>query len=282
MTSSVADTVRHRTTGSRQGGDWKDTLGRIGLVGKGVLFTVIGLLAIQLATGDASSDTTRNGAIEWIAAQPLGKFLLVALTVSLFALAAWRLLDAVVGDPVEGDEASDRAKYAVKGVLYLALAFGALSATIANWTQSGGGGGGGGGQGSGGQQQATATVLEWPAGRWIVMAAGLAVIAYAVYMVKKHVIDEDFVQRLRVGTDSWVARFGQFGYAARSVIYGVIGYFLIQAGLTYEPGATKGMSGALQELSGKGWGQLVLWGVAFGLVAFGLYSIAEAKYRRAA
>ena len=261
-------------------GDWKETLGRIGLVGKGVLYTVIGLLAVQLAVGDASRDTSQNGAIEWLAAQPAGKFLLVALTVALFALAAWRLLDAALGDPVEGSDASDRAKFAVKGLLYLSLAVGALSATVANW--SGGGSSSGNGSGSGGQQKATATVLEWPGGRWIVAAAGLAVIGYAVHVFKKHAMDEEFLQRISVARDGAIATLGRFGYAARSVVFLVIGYFLIQAGLTYEPGTTKGLSGALQEISGKGWGQWALWAVALGLFAYGLFTLAESKYRRAA
>ena len=104
----------------------KDRLGRVGLVGKGVVYGVVGLLAIQLATGDAAEEASTGGAIEWVAEQPFGRFLLVALTVALFALAAWRFLDAAVGDPVEGGETSDRIKYAVQGVVYLALAVASL------------------------------------------------------------------------------------------------------------------------------------------------------------
>jgi hypothetical protein len=280
-TTQTMDRVR-ATARSPQRGDWKETLGRVGLVGKGVLYSVIGFLAIQLAAGDASTDTTHNGAIEWIAAQPLGKFLLVGLTVSLFALAAWRLLDAVVGDPVEGSEPSDRAKFAVKGLIYGALATGALTATVANWNGSSSGSSTGGSSGSGTNQQAAATVLEWPAGRWIVTAAGLAVIGYAIYIFKKHVVDEQFLERVSVTSDSWVAKLGRFGYAARSIVFVVIGYFLAQAGITYEPGKTRGLSGALQEISGEGWGQWLLWAVAAGLLAFGIFTIAESRYRRAA
>jgi hypothetical protein len=280
-------TMTTTSRGSSPGrGDWKETLGRIGIAGKGVLFTVIGIMAIQLAAGDVSrANATNQGAIEWIASQPLGQFLLVALTVSLFALAAWRLLDAAVGDPVEGSEPSARAKYAVKGLLYLSLAAGALTTTIAAWNSSDGqaGGQGGGAQASGGgRQQATATVLEWPAGQWIVAAIGLGVIGYAFYVFKAQTMDEKFLERIAVAPDSWVAKLGRFGYAARSVVYVVIGYFLLQAGITYEAGQTKGLSGALQEISGKGWGQWVLWGVALGLFAYGLFTLAEAKYRRAA
>jgi hypothetical protein len=258
-------------------GDWKETMGRVGLVGRGVMYAVIGLLAIQLALGNSSQEASNSGAIEWIAQQPLGKFLLVALTISLFSLAAWRLLDAVVGDPVEGDEASDRAEYAIKGVVYAALAVGALSATIANW--SGGGGGSGGSSCDSQNQEATATVLEWPAGQWIVTAVGLGIIGYAIYMFKKHVMDEEFLQRLSTSKD-WVEKLGRGGYAARSAIFLVIGWFLTQAGLTHEAGETKGLSGALQEISGQAWGQLLLLAVAVGLLAFGLFSLAEAKYRR--
>jgi hypothetical protein len=263
---------------SAANGDWKETMGRVGLVGRGVMYAVIGLLAIQLALGDASQEASNSGAIEWIAQQPLGKFLLVALTISLFSLAAWRLLDAAVGDPVEGDGASDRAEYAIKAVAYAALAVGALSATISNWN---GNGGSGGGSGDSQNQEATATVLEWPAGQWIVTAVGLGIIGYAIYMFKKHVMDEEFLQRLSTRKD-WVEKLGRGGYAGRSAIFLVIGWFLTQAGLTHEAGETKGLSGALQEISGQGWGQFLLLAVAVGLLAFGLFSLAEAKYRRAA
>ena len=72
----------------------------------------------------------------WLAQQPLGKFLLVALTVALFALALWRFLCAAMGDPAEGSEPKDRVKYAVLGVVYFLFAVATLGVTIANWTGS--------------------------------------------------------------------------------------------------------------------------------------------------
>lgn len=272
--SSVSGHVGSDTSPGR--GDWKETIGRVGLVGKGVLYTVIGLLAVQLALGGSSSQGS-SGAIEWVAEQPFGKFLLVALTVALFALAAWRLLDAVVGDPVEGSEASDRAKFALKGVLYLGLAIGALTTTIANWSAGSSSSSGG----SSTQTQAAATVMEWPAGRWLVMAVGAAIIAYALYTFKKHAVDSGFMERLDV-SDDWVETFGRAGYAAKSVIYVMIGWFFIQAGITYSPDEANGLSAALKELSGQGWGQILLWFVAIGLVGYGIFCLAEARYRRAA
>lgn len=273
MDSHRTSTDARNAAGDR---DWKETSGRVGLVGRGVMYSVIGVLAIQLALGDASEEASTSGAIEWIAQQPLGKFLLVALTASLFSLAIWRFLDAAVGDPVEGSEASNRAEYAIKAVVYASLAVGSLTATIANWNGSEGSGGGGS---ESDQQQATATVLEWPGGRWVVTAVGLAIVGYAIYMFKKHAMDQEFLQRLST-RDGWVTELGRFGYAARSAVFLVIGYFLTQAGLTHEAGQSKGLSGALQEIAGTGWGQGVLLAVAIGLLGFGLFSLAEAKYRR--
>jgi hypothetical protein len=259
-------------------GDWKETLGRVGLVGKGVVFAIVGILAIQLATGD-QENASQQGAIQWVAEQPFGKFLLVALTAALFALAAWRLLDAWMGDPVEGSEASDRVKYAVKGVLYLALAITSLSITISNWSGSGDQAAS---QSGGGNQQATATVLEWPGGRFLVGALGLFVIGYALYQVKKHAVDAGFTERLDVGEGHWITKLGRFGYAARSVVYVMVGWFFLQAAITYNPEESKGLSGALQELAGGGFGQLVLWVVAVGLLAYGLFTVLESKHRVAA
>ena len=280
---TVGTTTRMSRRSERFGdrGDWKERLGRIGLIGKGVLFGVIGLLALQIAQGDAAADATHTGAIEWVGEQPLGRFLLVALTVSLLALAAWRLLDAAVGDPVEGSETSDRVKYAVKGVVYLGLGVAAAATTAANWGGSGSSASSGS---SGGERsaEATATVLEWPMGRWLVIGVGLAVVAFALHIVKKHVVDREFLRRMSISSTSWIAGFGRFGYAARAVAYALIGWFLVQAGVAYEPQRAKGLSGTLLEVSGETWGQLLLWAVAIGLLAYGVFTLAEAKYRRAA
>lgn len=277
MTSAVRSASQLPSPGR---GDWKETLGRVGLVGKGVMFAVVGLLAVQLATGGASEEASMTGAIEWVGSQPLGKFLLVALTLSLFAMAAWRALDAWVGDPVEGSEGKDRVKYAVEAVIYAGLGVVALSQTISNWNGTAGDSRQAGAPS--GEQKAATTVFDWPGGRWLVVIAGVAAIAGAAYVLKKHVLDQEFLERLEVGGRSWVSPFGRFGYAARAVIAALVGWFLIQAGLSHDPNQAKGLSGVLQDLTGEGWGKVLLWMIAIGLIASGVFSLAEAKLRRAA
>jgi hypothetical protein len=257
-------------------GEGKQALGRLGLVGKGVVYALVGFLALHIATGDRGADASQTGAVEYVAHQPFGRFLLVALTAALFAMAAWRLIEVVTGDPVEGSEAKDRTKYAVVGLLYLALATSALSITLANWGEETSGGGQGGGQ-----QQAAAQVLDWPGGRWLVGLGGALLIALAVYTFKTHVIDKEFVERIRAAGAGWLERLGQVGYAARAVVYSIVGVFLIQAAIAFDPNKAKGLSESLASLADSSWGRVVLWAVALGLMAFGAFTLAEARYRRA-
>jgi hypothetical protein len=261
--------------------DWKEPLGRLGIVGQGVVATIIGLLAIRIAIGEKDEAATSEGAVAWLADQPFGKFLLVALTVALFALALWRFLCAVMGDPAEGSEPKDRVKYAVLGVVYLLLAIATLGITIANWTGSADTAEGAE-SGDEGSQQAASTLFDWPGGRWLVGILGVAVIGYAGYNFYKQVVRKKFAERLDAGEGSWIVRLGQVGYTAQSLVYAVVGYFFIQAAIAFKSTTAKGPSGALIELADTTGGKVVLWVIAIGLFAYGVFCIAEAKYRKAA
>jgi hypothetical protein len=261
--------------------DWKDPIGRLGLVGQGVVATIVGVLAIRIADGEKDEAATSEGAVAWLAQQPLGKFLLVALTVALFALALWRFLCAAMGDPVEGSEPKDRLKYAVLGVVYLSLAITTLGVTIANWTGSDDTAASED-SGDEGSQQAASTLFEWPAGRWLVGILGVAVIGYAGYNFHKQVVRRKFSERLDAGEGSWVVRLGLVGYTAQSLVYAVVGYLFIQAAIAFKSTTAKGPSGALIELADTTSGKVLLSIIAIGLLAYGVFCIAEAKYRKAA
>lgn len=269
----MAGVVHHAKHEVRaQGSNWKDTIGRVGLAGRGVLYAVIAFLALQMALGSPDEEASSSGAFEWIEEQPLGKVLLITLTVGLCCLALWRFLDAAVGDPVEGDEASDRVRFAAKGAVYTSLAAGALSVLLS---------GSSGSASDESERQATGVVLDWPLGQWIVGLVGLGVIGYAAYTFKRHALDGRFRKRLSTSSES-VVRFGKAGYAARSAVWAVVGVLLIQAAVTHDPDQAGGLSTALQEMASTAWGPWLLGAVAIGLLAFGAFCVAEAKYRRAA
>ena len=256
---------------------WRDPLARVGLTAKGVLYLVLGLLAIQFARGQTSSDeVSQQGAIEKLAEQPFGKFLLVALTVGLICLMLWHVIQAVYGDPIEGDDTTDRVKYAGKAVVYGALAATAIAITIDNWN-----GGGTGSSGSGGDtgQQAADTLFDLPAGRSLVALAGLVLLAIAGYQLYHYVINTEHMHRI-ASDNTALTVMGRVGYTARSIVVGLSGIFFLVAAVQHDPDESKGISGSLQELADLGWGRVVLWLVAIGFVLFGLFCFAEAKLRR--
>jgi hypothetical protein len=266
-------------------GDWRSTLARSGLVAKGVLYGTLGVLAIQVATGDASSqEASTRGAIELVASQPFGQWLLGLLTFGLFALAIWQFIIAVKGDPVEGSEAKDRAKYAGKAIIYLGTAITAASAGLSQMGSDSGGAASTGGGGS--EDQAAALVMSWPGGTWIVWIVGLAVIGAGIYQLYHHTVKKKFMERLARArmsetVETNVERAGRGGYASRAIVFAMVGVFLIVAAVQHDPSEAIGLSGALQVMAQRSWGQVVLWLVAVGLVLYGAFCLAEAKYRRA-
>lgn len=271
------------TTTTPAKADWRAGLARAGLIAKGVLYAAIGVLAIDLVSANAASQTaSKRGAIELVASQPFGQWLLGLLTAGLSALALWRIILAVKGDPVEGSEAKDRAKFIAEALLYLGTATTALSLLMAHW----GSGGASGAGGASTQDQAAATVMSWPGGPWLVGLVGVAVIAAAIYQFNQHVAHKAFMTRLarsemRAKVRTGVERAGRAGYSARAIVLVIVGIFFVVAAVQHDPQEAVGVSGALQALTGYAWGQAVLWVVAIGLFLFGCFSLAEAKYRRA-
>ncbi len=271
MSDLATADLRHHA--KARAGDVRSSIARAGLVGKAMLYGLFALLAINIVTGSGSSST--QGAIERVAQGSFGRVILVALTLGLVGLTAWKVLQAIAGDPVEGSDPSDRLIFALEGASYAAVAAAAVGVLISNWSGSSSSGGGGDSK-----EEATATVLEWPGGRWLVMAAGLAIIGFALYEIYKHAVNSGFRERL-VEVDEKVELAGRVGYGAKGAITAIAGGFLLIAGYRHDADQTKGISGVLQELADVAWGQVLLWLVAFGLILYALFCLAEAKFRRA-
>src|SRR3954471_24011549 len=70
---------------------------RAGLVARGVVYLIIGVLSVKLAVGDGGKTTDQQGALATIAKQPLGTVLLVLVAIGLAGYACWRLARAAVG-----------------------------------------------------------------------------------------------------------------------------------------------------------------------------------------
>ncbi len=254
-------------------------LGRLGYAAKGLVYLIIGVLASLAALGNGGATTDRKGAIQAIYDQPFGKILLGILIFGLACYALWSFIKAVADTEAKGSKPkgiANRLFYAGVGLSYITLAFGAFKLLT---------GTGNSGQNSDANAKDwTAELLKQPFGMVLVIIAGLVVLGAAGFQFYK-AYKASFQKHLEVGemkseTKKWIIQLGRFGLAARGLVFSVIGLFLIIAALQRNPDQAKGLGGALNELSGQPYGQVLLGIVAVGLVAYGIYSLAEARYRR--
>lgn len=255
---------------------WVETLARAGYAAKGVVYGLIGVLALMAAFGEGGQVGGGQQAIQTIGSQPFGQFLLVVTGIGLAGYSIWRFVQAALDPEHAGTDAKGVAKrlgYTGSGLIYGALAILALQMGI-------GSGGGGGGS----QQTYVAKVLSEPFGQLIVGAIGVFVIGAGIYQLYK-AYTAKFVRDLKTNEMSatertWAERLGRLGYAARGVVLPIIGYFVLKAAITYQPGQAKGVGGALATLASQPFGTFLLIVVAAGLVAYGAFQLVQAKYRR--
>jgi hypothetical protein len=246
---------------------------RAGLVARGVVYGVIGILAFKLALGSGGKTESQAGALKTIADQTFGDVLLIVLAIGLGAYAIWRMIAGVAGARPDEDGALQRRVSAIaSGVVYAALCYTAIKIIA-------------GGHGSSGSpRHATAGVLGWPGGPVIVAIAGVVLIGVGAYQAYKG-ISRDFeedsdVERMASGTRTAFDAVGVTGHVARAVIFLLIGYGLIKAAFDYSAKSAVGLDGALQKLAHASLGPVLLGAVALGFVAFALYSIADARYHK--
>ena len=249
---------------------------RIGLVARGAVYGVIGILAFKLAIGSGGKTESQTGALQTIGHQPFGAVLLIALAIGLAAYAIWRLVDGTVGSsPREDGAVKHRVSAIASGVGYAGLCFVAIKILVG--AQSSGGS-------SGSPRHATAGVLGWPAGPVLVAIGGLVVIGVGVYQGYKGIArrfeEESRVEQMGSGTRTAFTALGVTGHIARAVTFILIGFGVVKAALDYSPKKAVGLDGALQKLAHASAGPLLLGIVALGFIAFALYSIADARYHR--
>jgi hypothetical protein len=266
---------QHAERAARKASPWVERLARTGYVAYGVVYMLVGVLAAQAAFGGGGQATGQEGALRSILLAPLGRVLLGMVAIGLLAYAMWRLFQGIVDPESEGRDAKGIVKrfdHVINGLFHGALAFSAGELAL--------GAGGGGGS----PDDWTTRLLAQPLGRWLAVIAGTVIVGAGLYQFYK-VYKADFRDELKSGEMStrertWATRSGRLGYAARGVVFGVIGVFLVQAALKADPDEARGLGGALQTLARQPFGPYILGAVALGLVAYGVFMFVMARYRR--
>src|SRR5579862_8692723 len=251
-----------------------EVLARAGFVSRGLVYGIIGILAFRLAIGAGGKITNQQGAFHTVAQQPFGKFALTLVAIGLGGYSMWRLFRALIGHGPEGaDHGIDRLGAAASGLFYGLMCFAAVKVLMGSGAGS-----------TGNAKKTTAGVLGWPGGNWIVGIAGAVMIGVALYQgyrgVTKKFLQDSKTEQMGPATRRWISRIGTIGHLARMVVFGLVGVFLIKAATDSRGRSAVGLDGALAKLLHHPYGQYMLGVVAAGLVAFALYSLSDARYRR--
>jgi hypothetical protein len=250
-------------------------LARAGFAARGLIYGIIGILAIKLALGAGGATTNQQGALKTIAHQPFGKVMLILVAIGLGGYALWRLLRALLGHgPEDSDSTSERVAALASGIVYAGLCAVAIEILL----------GSGSSGGSGSTQKTTAGVFGWPAGAWLVGIAGAVLIGVGLYQgyrgLSKDFLKGSKTEQMSPRVRTWLEWIGSCGHLARMVVFGLVGLFLIKAAIDYDPNKAVGLDGTLAKIANASYGPFLLGLVAAGLIAFGVYSLSDARYRR--
>lgn len=254
-----------------------ELLERLGYIVRGALYIAMGVLALRVALvrpGGKAVDLT--GSLVVLVSNQFGKLLLLVIVVGLAAYSLWGFLRAIF-DPLH--RGSDASGYLERlGFVSSALSYGAIVVFGIHILS------GTGGASTDSTRQTISSILEHPAGGWLTVVIGLIVLGVSVGQFVE-AYRAEFERDLKgaemsEGARNFVTALGRFGMFARAVIFLVVGWFIVQAGLHHNPGEVQGFDGAFLFLLGQPFGHLVLGIVALGVVALGLHSLACARWIR--
>ena len=272
-------TTSRRTAASRRAAtnDALEAAARVGFVARGLIYLLIGVIAVQIAFGHGGQ-ADRGGATADIASSSFGTILLWLLVIGFFGMALWRLSEVAFGVAgPDGYTAKERLKSLFRAVLYAVFCFTTLKLVLGQSSSA---------TANGNRQSKTFTarLMSHDGGQLLVAVIGVVVIVVGAMLIRES-WDRQFLKYLDLrGTDvatrRGVTQLGLIGGIARGAVTVLAGVFLLVAALKFEPSKAEGIDGTLRSFADTPLGPLLLLVVALGLVAFGLFSWCEARWRR--
>jgi type IV secretory pathway VirB2 component (pilin) len=248
-------------------------LARAGLTARGVIYILVGWVALLVALGQSSREADQQGALHLLAGKSYGMVSLWLLGIGFAAYALWRLSEAAFGVTGEPPGAGPRLKSLARSVVYAGLAY--VTFTVISGTDR---------SQSRRQQDMTATAMQHPAGRWAVGIAGLIIVICGLVLVVEGA-RKKFMKYLRTAQMSAKMRrvvevFGMTGTVARGLVFALAGALVIDAAVTHKASESGGIDKALLTLRNQPFGEFLMLVAALGLVVFGVYGLCEARWRK--
>jgi hypothetical protein len=254
-------------------------LARFGFYTKGVLFIVIGILAILLVIGlEGGKLADPTGAMGTIAQKPYGKFLLMVFVVGAIGHGVWNILRGAADVDDAGKDWKGIIKRIISigvGIFYVGLAWSAWSIIFTAQVSA---------ENGEVSQTLAAILLALPLGTILVLIIGLSVIGAGIhecYSGMTGKFQENFrLWEIEGNHLKFITILGALSFTARALILAMMGYFFITAAIYYDPNEAVGIDGALLTLSQSYFGKILLFITAVGVVCHGILAFYEAKYRR--
>ena len=248
-------------------------LARAGLTARGVIYILVGWVALLVALGRSSREADQQGALQLLAGKPYGLASLWLLGIGFLAYALWRLGEAAFGVTAEPKGAGPRLKSLGRAIVYAGFAF--LTFRVISGSR---------GSQSKQQQDITATAMRHTDGRWLVGAVGLVVIVIGLTLVVQGV-KRTFMKYLQTSrmtprTRQVVKLLGMTGTIARGLVFALAGVLVTVAAITHNAAESGGIDKALLTLRDQPFGELLMILAALGLAIFGIYGLCEARWRK--
>lgn len=250
---------------------------RIGYASRGAVYLSMGFIALMAALDLTPRAAGAVGAMQAWADWPAGLTLIALVGWGLMAFALWRMLQAVFDADGHGTRPRAlliRGGQLISGVIHAAMALSAFELAdgledLADLDEEGA------------AREAAQTVLAIPGGDWLLIGAGGFILVVGIGNILQGLF-YDFSKRLACSEAAcrWAVPLGKAGYLGRGVAFAPAGFFLAEAGFDTRASAVHSLGGALQTLEAQPFGPLVLSLTALGLIAFGLFALVEARYRR--
>ena len=252
-----------------------DKLARLGLLARAVIYLLMGCLAILVASGDRNKEVDQRGALHEVARHTGGTVVLWIMAVGLIGYSLWRLKQAAFGVAGQEGKTLPRLQSLGRALIYAFFAVNCVQLIITAKRPS-----------QARQTEIlTGDLMQHTAGRWLVAAIGLAIIGIGGFLVY-----EGVTRKFREHLKEWemshrqyevVSTLGAVGTSARGAVFALAGVLVVDAAVTYDPNKARGIDGALRSLANTSIGPALLTAAAAGLIVFGLFGIAEARWERA-
>jgi len=245
---------------------------RIGLTARGIVYILMGYLALLIARG-GHGEVDQKSVLDQVLLKPEGKWLVGLLAIGFACYALWRFFEAAFGVSGENRTMGPRLVSFVRGVIYSSLAFTAIS--VFNGSRQ---------RQSTQQRDYAGEIMSHQGGRWLVGFVGVVIAIIGIAAVNEG-IKLKFMryfqsQNLSVQLRKWIRDLGRIGTIARGFVFLLTGFLVVSAAWTHDAAKATGLDGALKTLRNRPFGELLLGLAACGLIIFGVYGLAEARYRR--